>query len=215
MLLTAGPFTVVTPSGRTILDGDSLVLGDGELVVLEAPSGRGKSTLLRCVAGIIGGADANRVLRGDHYPGRRLPVWRSQVVLLAQDAPMLPGTVEENLVFPFTFRAAAERSFDADRARRELEHFDLDHLDPETDVHSLSGGERHRLALVRALLWDPTVLLADEPLSGLDGDRVQAALDRIDAFAHRPGHAVVIVQHGAEVRDRADRRIVLGPLEAA
>ena len=104
MLLTAGPFTVVTPSGRTILDGDSLVLGDGELVVLEAPSGRGKSTLLRCVAGIIGGADANRVLRGDHFSGRRLPVWRCQGGVLGPEAPALPGAVGGKLGFSLPLR---------------------------------------------------------------------------------------------------------------
>jgi putative ABC transport system ATP-binding protein len=212
MWMEAGPFTVVTAAGRTILESDAVALGASELVTLEAPSGRGKSTLLRCVAGVIGGAEADRRLAGVRYAGRELPSWRSQVVLMAQDAPMLPGSVEANLTFPYAFRTAGDRVHDPTRAREEMHLLDLDHLEPTTDVASLSGGERHRLALVRALLWDPAVILADEPLSGLDGDRAKTALDRIAAFAHRPGHGAVIVHHGSDVLERADRRITLPEL---
>ena len=79
----------------------------------------------------------------------------------------------------------------------------------DRDVSTLSGGERHRLALIRGLLWDPTVMVADEPLSGLDADAAEACFELLLRFAHRPGRALLVVLHRRELGARADARIHL------
>jgi ABC-type lipoprotein export system ATPase subunit len=191
-------------------------------VVLDGPSGSGKSTLLRHVTGLTngsgssGGGTAVRTLKGDSFHGESLPLWRTRVTLVAQDAPMLPGSLRHNLEFPYRFRSAATRTFAVDHARSLMHEVGLE-IPVDRDVSTLSGGERHRLALVRGLLWDPAVLVADEPLSGMDSDSASTCFELLSSFAHRPGHALLVVLHHRELGARADAKIHLedGRLEGA
>ena len=79
----------------------------------------------------------------------------------------------------------------------------------ERPASTLSGGERHRLAIVRALLWEAPVLLADEPLSGLDGPLASRCFNLLREHARRPGHAVLCVLHDPAMGRGADRRLRL------
>ncbi len=110
--LECGPFSASDGEGRILFDGVSLSLADGQFVSIEGPSGGGKSTLLRHVTALAYSPDAVRHLGGESYEGVGLPEWRSQVSLVAQDAPMIAGTVRENLSFPFVQKAGREKPFD-------------------------------------------------------------------------------------------------------
>jgi len=206
---SCGPLAARLPDGRTLFADAHVRLGEGEFVLLEGPSGAGKTTLLRAIAGLDPAPGAVRRLAGRDWPERSLPAWRARVTWLAQDAPMLPGSLRDNLAFPFTLRAGRERALDEDRARRLLAETGLDHLPLDRDARDLSGGERHRLALVRALLWDPPVLLADEPFTGLDPERARACRDLLVRWARRPGHAALVVLHDRALGADADRRLLL------
>jgi putative ABC transport system ATP-binding protein len=210
-----GPFSARDGEGRVLFEDISLSLADNQCVAIEGPSGGGKSTLLRHLTGLAWSPDAGRRLDGADYPCAQLPVWRSQVTLVAQDAPMIAGSVRENLSFPFAQRAGKERGFDEGAAIRLLESVGLDRLPFDREIRTLSGGERHRIALVRGLLWDPPVLVADETLSGLDPEAVTASFDLLLACARRPGRLVICVFHDPELNARADRhlRLANGRLE--
>ena len=98
-----GPFSARDGEGRVLFEDVSLSLSDGQCVAIEGPSGGGKSTLLRYLTALAWSPDAGRRLDGVDYPCAQLPVWRSQVTLIAQDAPMIAGSVGDNLavsVFP-------------------------------------------------------------------------------------------------------------------
>ena len=192
-----------------MLDGVSVALEASQCVAIEGPSGGGKSTLLRHLTGLAWSPEANRRLDGEAYPGAKLPAWRSKVTLAAQDAPMIPGSIIDNLSFPFLQTAGCERSLDEARAERFMAAVGLGNLPADREVRKLSGGERHRLAMVRGLLWDPPVLVADEPLSGLDPEAAAASFDLLLDFAHRPGRLLLIVLHDPEMNSRADRHLHL------
>ncbi len=207
--LSAGPFSAQNGEGRQLFSDVSIEIHEGELVVLDGPSGSGKSTLLRQLAGMVPTSDVSRELAAEPFADLQLPRWRSRVTLVAQDAPMLAGTVGENIRFPFGQRCAGRGVPDESRLAELLEATGLAGIPEEREIGTLSGGERHRLALVRGLLWDPPVLVADEPLSGLDEDRSAACFSLLLEFAHRSGHAVVCVLHDRSLAIKADRRVPL------
>jgi len=209
-LLEAGPFEARDGEGRLLFADADICLDEGRATALEGPSGSGKSTLLRHLVGLVhGSTEATRRLSGEEYRRASLPTWRANVTLLAQDAPMVPGSVRANLELPHRLRAGGRRRPDSDRARQLLEAVGLGHLPDARDVTTLSGGERHRLALARGLLWDPPVLLADEPLAGLDDRTAATCFDLLLAFGRRPRHALLVVLHHGELGDRVDATVRL------
>ena len=113
--VTAGSFSARDGEGRLLFDGLTVELAEAELAVLDGPSGSGKSTLLRQLVGLAPVDGVERELAGEAHEPAALPRWRSQVTLVAQDAPMLAGTVGENLRFPFSQQFAAGSSPDEGR----------------------------------------------------------------------------------------------------
>jgi putative ABC transport system ATP-binding protein len=204
-----GPFTATDGEGRVLFENVRLSLEDGHCVAIEGPSGGGKSTLLRCITGLAFSPAANRSLANTTYGGADLPGWRRRVTLAAQDAPMVPGTVRDNLQFPFDLRAGREVSFDEERAAALMTKVGLEQLPFDREVRTLSGGERHRLALIRGLLWDPPVLVTDEPFAGLDPDIASICFDLLLEFGGRRGHLLICVLHEPGLTARVDRRFRL------
>jgi len=204
-----GPFSACDGEGRVLFEDVSLSLSDGQCVAIEGPSGGGKSTLLRYLTALAWSPDAGRRLDGLDFHCAQLPIWRSRVTLVAQDAPMIAESVRENLSFPFAQRVGKARGFDEGEAVHLLESVGLGRLPLDREIRTLSGGERHRIALVRGLLWNPPVLVADETLSGLDPEAVTASFDLLLAFARRPGRLVICVFHDPALNARADRRLRL------
>lgn len=207
LLLRAGPFSARDDGGRLLFGGVTVRLEERKLVVLDGSSGSGKSTLLRQLAGLDDAPGAVRRLGEVTFGGRELPRWRAEVTLLSQDAPTLPGTVEENLRFPFRQRAGTHRAFDPEHARRLLDEVGLGVIGLGRDVRTLSGGERHRVALVRGILWSPTVLVADEPLGGLDTEAAERCFDLLAEFARRADRAVLCTLHDPSLAWKADERV--------
>lgn len=207
--LECGPFSASIDNGRRLFTDVSITLSDNQCVCVEGPSGSGKSTLLRLITGHAWSPEPTRRLEGKSYSGAELPVWRSKVCLIAQDAPMLSGTVVDNLSFPFLQRAGRGREFGEQEATRLLGAVGLEMLPLDRDIRLLSGGERHRVALVRGLLWDPPVLVADEVLSGLDPAAAAACLELLREFGQRSGRLLVCVLHDTENCEKADRRLQL------
>ncbi len=206
MLLEAGPFEAHT--GRKLLYRDVFIsLKEREFVLLQGPSGAGKTTLLRQLVGLLPAQGARRVFLGEEFLPEDLPRFRRYCLLLPANAPMLLGSIRENLLFPFKHKLA-RGTFKASKASELWKELGLGDLRWEQDVGSLSLGERHRLALVRALLWEPHVILADEPFSGLDKENFGRAWQALFKFSQKGGRAVLCVSHG-EVGPGVSRTLVL------
>jgi ABC-type lipoprotein export system ATPase subunit len=195
---------------RRILDGVELDVRPGELVAIVGRSGSGKSTLLQ----ILGGLDrvdagtvevAGRAVAGGAQPPseRALSALRREEIgFVFQFFHLLPELDgEANVLLPATLPGAAPGT--AARGRALIERLglrDVAGLRP----HQLSGGEQQRFALARALVGDPSLVLADEPIGNLDASAGDVVLDLLRAVAD-DGRAVVMVTHQAEATARADR----------
>lgn len=155
-------------SGKTILHDIDLRLDDGDKVVLQGPSGSGKSSLLKAILGIVPTA-RGRILYHDQEIGPdNIQSFRRQVAYVAQE-PVLGGeTALDALLIPFTFRHRRQETPSDERIERVLRDLGLTTSLLEQPATSLSGGEKQRLALARALLLGVTLFLLDEITSALD-----------------------------------------------
>lgn len=182
--------------GRLILDSADLAIARGAFVVLTGPSGAGKSTLLKLLCRLEE-QQAGRVLLSG-APVAELPpaVLRRRVAYLHQTPTVVPGTVRENLLLPFSFAANAGLPAPADAALRELlARLNAADVPLDQEAATLSVGQRQRLCLARALLLEPEALLLDEPTSALDAESAAAVLEAAEQACLERGVTVLLVSH--------------------
>jgi len=163
--LSAREVTVVM-ADRRVLDAVELTVQSGEITALLAPSGAGKSTLLRACVRLVERAAGTITLDGTEIRELDARALRRRVGLVAQAPAMLPGSVADNLRY-------GVEDLDESGLRSALEAADLDAAFAEREARALSGGERARVALARALTRDPEVLLLDEPTAALDEESTE------------------------------------------
>lgn len=194
---------------RRILDGAWLAVRRGTIATLEGPSGSGKSTLLRVFAGLVA-PDAGEV----RFAGRSVLAippeeHRRRVSYVAQTPVMLERSIgDEVRVGPRLRRV----EIDDARVRDLLARVAFDPASLDLPSRDLSGGERVRVALARALANEPEALLLDEPTAPLDPDAASRVLALVRGLA-RDGLGVVVVTHSvehAEVLGGARHRCVAG-----
>ena len=202
---------------RGVLRGVNLRIHSGEQLALVGQSGSGKSTLMH----LIGGLDVP--LSGEIYfentdlaamgePARTL--WRRQKVgFIYQFFNLIPTlTVLEHVLLPLELNGTPE-SIGRQAGLNLLDEVGL--VDrAETYPDRLSGGEQQRVAIIRALIHQPRLVLADEPTGNLDAATGEQVLDLLDRLVRAKGHTLILVTHSAEVARRADRivRLVDGQL---
>ncbi len=193
---------------RRVLDGVDLGVSAGSFVAITGPSGSGKSTLLNLIAAIER-ADAGRVeVDGEDLGALGEPAStlfrRRRVGIVFQFFNLVPTlTVRENLVLPLDLCGIADEV----RVAQLLDRLGLgDRADSFPDV--LSGGEQQRVAVARAMVHRPMLLLADEPTGNLDETAGAAVLDLVEE-AVAEGATVLMVTHSESAAARATRRLVL------
>jgi ABC-type sugar transport system ATPase subunit len=190
----------------TALDGLSLSVEHGELLVVVGPSGAGKSSLLRLVAGIER-VDAGRVLVDGHDVTFEPPGARG-VAMVFQDLALYPHlTVAQNLAFDLG--SGARREDGRETITATLDRFDVREIADRRPAE-LSGGERQRVALARALVRRPGLLLLDEPFSTADAEHRHAFRREVQRHQRELGVTTLHVTHdSAEAMDLGDRIAVL------
>lgn len=179
---------------KRVVDHVDLTLEAGQTVGLLGPNGAGKTTTFRLIAGLLrpdrGQIELNGVDVSDWPLHRRA---RAGLGYLAQECSLFPDlTVRDNLLAAGAIGGLGKEQ-SRERCRELLERLELDRVSGGTDT-TLSGGERRRAEIARALMVKPNVLLFDEPFAGVDPVAVSALQDEIQKLA-ASGLAVLITDH--------------------
>ena len=197
---------------REVLSGVDLTVRAGEQLALVGQSGSGKSTLMHLIgaldvpkSGSMRFGDIDLARLGE--PDRTL--WRRrQVGFIYQFFNLIPTlTVLENVLLPLELNGIAEADGRKDALDLLAEVGLADRADSYPD--RLSGGEQQRVAIIRALIHQPRLVLADEPTGNLDAATGEQVLDLLDRLVRARGRTLILVTHSAEVASRADRTVRL------
>jgi ABC-type multidrug transport system fused ATPase/permease subunit len=196
--------------GHPVLADVSFAIKAGETLAIVGPSGSGKSTIADLLLRLID-PDAGTVrIDGTDVRELRLANLRDTVALVEQEPFTLHATIAENIRYA---RPAATDAEVAEAARRAALDGFVDALPAGLDTivgergTALSAGERQRIAVARAFLCDPAILILDEPTAALDvvtEDRLVSGLE-----AARKGRTTIVITHRADVARRADRVLVV------
>jgi iron(III) transport system ATP-binding protein len=190
------------------VDRVALEIEPAEVVCLLGPSGCGKTTLLKLAAGLEEPSGGRILINGQEVSGGRqfVPPEKRGVGLMFQDFALFPHlSIVKNVMFGLTTLPRGDAQREALKALRRVGLEDYANLYP----HALSGGEQQRVALARAIAPRPSVLLMDEPFSGLDSRLRDAVRDETLAVLRETRATCIIVTHDPEEAMRMADRIVL------
>jgi cell division transport system ATP-binding protein len=205
-------FTDVTKSysvGTQALKGVTMQIEDGEFAFLVGPNGSGKSTIMKLITGELRPTSGSVHVNGyslERIRKREIPYLRRTVGVVFQDFRLIPNkTVYENAAFVMRAIGAREREI-RERVPYVLE---LVGLETKTRRHpgELSGGEQQRLAIARALVNNPSTIIADEPTGNLDPARsleIMSLLTEINNL----GTTMLVVTHERDLVDRFPKRVI-------
>jgi len=191
--------------GQTILDSASLSVARGEIISLVGPSGSGKTTLLRVIAGLEQPSQGTVVIDNKLMTG--IPTHKRDVGLVFQDNQLFPHLcVFDNIAYSLRVKRVS-KALQIEKVNEMLSLIGMEDL-AHRDVGQLSGGEAKRIAVARALVADPFILLLDEPLTGLDAELHDRLLDDMGALLRARGTTVVHVTHDHNEATRLSDRVV-------
>lgn len=193
MLLAARDVTVLRDGAR-IVDRASVSVAPASVMTIQGASGSGKSTFLRAIATLIPMSEGAVLFEGREVHALGITEYRRRVAYVPQLPAMFEGDVAENLRAGPRFRGIILGRAE-EIALIERVGLDADLL--EREASELSGGERLRVALARALANEPRVLLLDEPTAALDPEAASVILDLVLTLA-KSGTAILAVTHSVE-----------------
>lgn len=195
-----------------VLRDISLTIGQGEVVSIVGASGAGKTTLLQ-ILGTLDRPDSGSVIYGDtdvtRLKEKELAAFRNrQIGFVFQSHQLLPEfTAVENVMIPALIKGDSHD----DARRRAMQLLERLHLSDRA-AHkpaAMSGGECQRVAVARALVNNPMVVLADEPSGNLDSQHARELHNLFFELRKELGQTFVIVTHNTELADMADRKITI------
>jgi putative ABC transport system ATP-binding protein len=193
------------------LDHISLNIPKGEFLAITGKSGCGKSTLINIIGGLDSPDQGRVTINGEDISSmddRRLTLYRrDRVGIIFQFFNLLPIlNLEENIALPYLLREGSNPP--GDKIENLLREMDL-HERRDHYPHELSGGEMQRVAICRALINDPEIILADEPTGNLDSASGRQVLEILRRLRDRQGKTVILVTHSQEGAAKADRVLTM------
>lgn len=195
-----------------VLKGVSLRVEEGEFVAVMGPSGSGKTTLLNCVSCYIPADRGAIALGGEEIAALReeelARVRNQKLGFVFQDFLLLDGlTVRENILLPRVIAGKANRAME-EAADHLCDVFGISHIKGKYPAE-ISGGEKQRTAVARALINNPLLILADEPTGNLDSKSSRAVIDSFMQARDSLGATILMVTHDSLAASFCDRVILL------
>lgn len=214
-------------ASRPVLDIENFGISQGECVFLQGPSGSGKTTLLSLIAAVLvpqsGSIHVDGVPLNSLSGGQRDQFRVDRIGLVFQQFNLIPFlSVIDNIQLPCKFSKQRREQAQSNGASLEQEskrlleamQLPVEQIKDRT-VTELSVGQQQRVAVARALIGRPPLIIADEPTSALDSDTRQAFLDLLFAEVNAAGSSLLFVSHDAFLAKSFDRRIDLRDLNRA
>ncbi len=196
-------------NGTKALKGISFQINDGEFVFLVGPSGSGKSTIIKLITAEVAPTDGRLMVNGynlNTIKPRQVPYMRRTLGVIFQDFRLIDKkTVYDNLTFAMRAVGASPREI-----RRRIQYvLELVGLENKANRRpdELSGGEQQRVTIARALVNNPSMIIADEPTGNLDPQRsleIMMLLEKINEL----GTTVLVVTHEKELVNRFSKRVI-------
>jgi cell division transport system ATP-binding protein len=197
------------PGGKSALESVSFALEAGEMAFLTGRSGAGKSTLLKLIPAIERPTSGAVIVNGQNVGALKrgaIPYLRRNIGLVFQDQKLLyDRSVYENVMLPLAFAGQPPQEA-AKRVRAALDKVGLLAREKSNPIE-LSGGEQQRLAIARAVVNRPALLVADEPTANLDAESAARVIDIFVAF-HQVGVTVLIATHDQSLIARYGKRVL-------
>jgi cell division transport system ATP-binding protein len=197
------------PGGQEALKGVSFAIESGEMAVLTGHSGAGKSTLLKLMAVIERPTSGSVIVNGQNagtLRPRAVPFLRRNFGLIFQDQKLLfDRTAFDNVMLPLAITGFARREA-AKRVRAALDKVGLLGREKALPI-ALSGGEQQRLAIARAIVHRPSILVADEPTGNLDA-ALAAEIGELFRSFHQVGVTVLVATHDEAFAARLKPRVI-------
>lgn len=197
------------PPQTKALDNLSLYIQPGEFVSIVGQSGSGKTTMVKCLIGEER-LDSGKIIVGDwditRISNREIPYLRRQIGVIFQDFKLLPKkTLAENVAFALQVCGKSPKKINAIVPRL----MKIVGLNEQMDRYpgEVSGGEQQRAAIARALVYQPKILLADEPTGNLDSINAEEIIDLLQKI-NKFGTTVILVTHNREVVNNLNKRVL-------
>ncbi len=195
-----------------VLKGLDLTVREKEFVGIMGKSGGGKSTLLRVLGMIDRPTEGTMYFKGKEiknlWNDELSDIRRREVGFVFQDFYLMDSlSVDENIMLPMILDKAEEEQC-MERAKKYENLFEIEHLSKK-NPYELSGGEKQRVAICRALVNDPDLILADEPTGNLDSKSGEIVVQALEDINENLGKTIVMVTHDPQVASRCKRIVFL------
>ncbi len=193
------------------LDGINLNINKGEFVAIIGKSGSGKSTLLHLMSGINDPTAGKIIVDNEdisEYNDNQIAKYRrDKIGMVFQGSALINQyTVLENIMISLTFSKLSSKA-KIDLILEKLKYFGIDNL-LKKKVYKLSGGEKQRVAITRAIINDPQIIFADEPTGSLDSENSEEIMEMLCNLNNR-GKTIVLITHDMDIANKASRIIQL------
>ncbi|HZK43192.1 MAG TPA: ATP-binding cassette domain-containing protein [Syntrophomonadaceae bacterium] len=176
---------------------ESGILFSSQVLVLQGPSGAGKSTLLKILARLIKPDSATVFFQGKDWKTFSPNEWRLNINYVAQQPIIFEGSVKDNLLLPYNLKLVSEKKQPPTMEIIEdyLERLGLSTKILNQSAKTLSGGEKARIAILRAVLLEPKILLLDEPSAYLDGENKEIVMSFFNDWLMQDKRGIAMVTH--------------------